>query len=81
MSFVNNTHQTRHIGYLLSKVKRKDHNNMINGQNVFDQPVKNDTRTYNILKITTGQGDYCTTGCLLDFPCLKKLQVNCNRFI
>ena len=31
---------------------------MIDGQNVFDQPVKNDLRTYNnIQKIAIGQGD------------------------
>ena len=41
--------------------------------NVFDQSVKNDLRTYgNIRKITTGQGDDETTGCLLDYPCFKK---------
>ena len=36
---------------------------MIAGKNVFDQPIKNDKVTYeNIRKITTGQGDYFTTG-------------------
>ena len=31
---------------------------MIDGQNVFYQPVKNDLKTFdNIRKITTGQGD------------------------
>ena len=41
---------------------------MIDGQNVFDQPVKNNLRTYsNILKIATGQGDHYTTGCLIDY--------------
>ena len=41
---------------------------MIDGKNLFDQPIKNDIKTYeNIQKITTGQeGDY-TTGCLLDY--------------
>ena len=30
--------------------------------------LKNDLRTYeNIQKIATGQGDDCTTGCLLDY--------------
>ena len=34
----------------------------------FDQPVKNNLRTYdNIIKIATGQGDDCTTGCLIDY--------------
>ena len=51
----------------------KDYNVMINGQNFFDQPVKNDTRTYeNSRNITTGQEDDCTTGGLLDYLCFKK---------
>ena len=38
---------------------------MIDGQNIFDQPVKNDLRTYdNIRKIAIGQGDDYTTSCL-----------------
>ena len=41
---------------------------MINGQNFFHQPVKNNLKTYdNIRKIATGQGDDYTTGCLLDY--------------
>ena len=35
---------------------------MINGRNCFYQPAITDLRTCNnIQKITTGQGDYCTT--------------------
>ena len=46
---------------------------MINGKNVFDQPVKNHKVTYeNIRKITIGQGDDYTTGCLLCYAYLKK---------
>ena len=42
---------------------------MINGENVFDQPIKNNKITYdNIRKIATGQGDDYTTGCFLDYP-------------
>ena len=41
---------------------------MVNGENFFDQPIKNNKATYeNIRKIVTGQGDDCTTGCLLDY--------------
>ena len=41
---------------------------MIDGRNFFDQPIKNDLKTYhNIRKIATGQNDYYTTGCLLDY--------------
>ena len=42
---------------------------MINGENFFDQPIKNNKITYdNIRKIATDQGDDYTTGCLLDYP-------------
>ena len=42
---------------------------MINGENFFDQPIKNNKATYeNIRKTATGQGYDYTTGCLLDYP-------------
>ena len=45
---------------------------MIDGQNIFDQPVKNNLRTYDsIWKISIGQGDDYTTGCLLDYNYFK----------
>ena len=45
---------------------------MINGENFFDQPVKDNKVTYkNIRKIATGKGDDYTTGCLLDCPYFK----------
>ena len=45
---------------------------MINGENFFDQPIKNNKVTYeNIRKIATGQGDDYTSGCLLDYPYFK----------
>ena len=45
---------------------------MINGENSFDRPIKNNKVTYeNIRKIATGQGDDYTTGCLLDYPYSK----------
>ena len=45
---------------------------MINGENFFDQPVKNNNITYeNSRKITTGKGDDYTTGCLLGYPYFK----------
>ena len=47
---------------------------MIDGEDFFDQPVKNKKITgENIRKITTGQGDDYTTGCLLYYPYFKKL--------
>ena len=52
--------------------KQKDYV-VIDGRNFFDQTIKNDLRTYdNIHKIATGQGDHCTTGCLLDHLYFKE---------
>ena len=49
---------------------------MIDGENVFDQPVKKYLRTYdNIQKIATGQGNDYTVGCLLDYPYFKIQQI------
>ena len=45
---------------------------MINGQNVFDRPVKNNLKTYDsIQKIPLGQGYDYTTDCLLDYNYFK----------
>ena len=45
---------------------------MIDWKNFFDEPVKNNKVTYeNIRKISTGQGDDYTTGCLLDYIYFK----------
>ena len=46
---------------------------MINGKNVFDQPINSDLKRYeNIRRITTGQRDDYTTGCLLDYSQFKE---------
>ena len=60
--------------YFNYKNKReiKDYN-VASTNHFFNQPIKNDMKTYyNIRKITTGQGDDYTTGCLLDFNYFKK---------
>ena len=57
----------------LLKVEMKDYNVMMDGRNVFDQPIKNDKITYdNNRKIATGQEDDSTTGCLLDYLYFKE---------
>ena len=69
LAFEGDTQRTSHSGYYLPNVELKDYNIMINGENIFDQPVKNNKVSYeNIRKIATGQGDDYTTGCLLDYP-------------
>ena len=45
---------------------------MIDGRNVFDQPINSMSKTNeNIRKIATGKGDDYMTGCLLDYPYFK----------
>ena len=45
---------------------------MIDGENVFDQPINSNIKTYeNIRKIARGRGDDHTTGCLLDYSYFK----------
>ena len=54
-------------------MKIKDYNVMIDGKNLFDQPIKYDSKTYDIIrKIVTIQTDDYTTGSLIDYLCLKK---------
>ena len=46
---------------------------MTDGKSFFDQPVKSDMRTYdNIQKMSTGEKDDHTAGCLLDYNYFKK---------
>ena len=68
LAFESDNHRTSYDRYYLPNVEIKDYNIMINGENIFDQPIKNNKVTYeNIRKIATGQGDDYTTGCLLDY--------------
>ena len=69
LAFENDDDRTSDNQYYLPTVEVKDYNILINGENFFDQPIKNNKITYdNIRKIATGQGDDYTTGCLLDYP-------------
>ena len=69
LAFENDDDRTSDEQYYLPTVEIKDYNIVINGENFFDQPIKNNKITYdNIRKITTGQGDDYAAGCLLDYP-------------
>ena len=71
--FEDNAQRTSNKRYYIPNVKIKDYNVMIDGKNFFDQPINNMIKTYeNIRKITIGQGDDYTTGCLLDYTYFKK---------
>ena len=68
LAFENDEDRTSDERYYLPTVEIKDYNTMVNGENFFDHPIKNNKVTYeNIIKIGTGQGDDYTTGCLLDY--------------
>ena len=71
LAFENEDHRSSTRRYNLPTVEVKDYNIMINGENFFDQPIKNNKVTYeNIRKIATGQGGDYTTGCFLDYSYL-----------
>ena len=72
LALENDTQRTSHPSYYLPNVEIRAYNIMINGENVFDQAVKDNIVAYeDIRKIVTGQGDDYTTGCFLDFPYFK----------
>ena len=69
LAFENDNDRISDDEYYLPTIEIKDCNIVINGENFFDHPIKNNKVTYdNIRKIATGQGDDYTTGCLLDYP-------------
>ena len=54
--------------YFLPRIKINNYNIEIDGRNFYDQPINDSIKQYDeIRKISTGQGDDYTTGCLLDF--------------
>ena len=54
--------------YFLPRVKIENYNIEIDGKCFYDQPINDSIKQYDeIRKISTGQGDDYTTGCLLDF--------------
>ena len=54
-------------------MKIKNYNIEIDGRNFYDQTINDTTKQYaEFRKISTGQGDNYTTGCLLDFAYFEK---------
>ena len=59
--------------YFLPRVKIENYNIEIDGRKFYDQPINDSIKKYDeIRKISTGQGDDYTTGCLLDFSYFEK---------
>ena len=73
LSFKDDDGPESHKQYYLPTLEVKDYNVMIDGRNSFDQPIKNDLKTYdNIRKIATSKGDdYIAELCLLDYPYIE----------
>ena len=69
LAFENDTQRTSNTGPYLPNVEIENYNVMINGENVFDQRIKNNKISYeNIRKICNGSGDDYTVGPLSSYP-------------
>ena len=54
----------------LPRVKIENYNIKIDGRNFYDQLINDSIKQYDkVRKVSTGQGDDYTTGCLLDYKC------------
>ena len=62
-----------HKRYFLPRTEIKNYNIEIDSRNFYDQPLNDLIKQYDeIRKISTGQSDDYTTGCLLDFAYFEK---------
>ena len=64
----NVTKENSYKKYFLPRLKTKNYDIEIDGRNFYDQSINDSIKEYNeVRKISTGQGDDYTTGCLLEF--------------
>ena len=62
-----------HRRYFLPRINIENYNIEIDGRNFWDLPINDSIKQYDkIRKMSTGQGDDYTTGCLLDFSYFEK---------
>ena len=72
LAFENDDRRISNKRYYLPNVEIKDYSIMIDGKNVFDQPINSNLKAYeNVRKIATDQGDDYRSGCLLDYIYFK----------
>ena len=58
--------------HFLPRSKIENSNVLFDGRNFYDQPINDLIKQYNeVRKVSTGQGDDYTTGCLLDYAYFK----------
>ena len=56
-----------------------NYNVFIDWRNLYDQPINDLIKQYyEVRKVSTGNGDDYTTGCLLDLCVFQRLQTNCS---
>ena len=69
----NITNENSYERYFLRRLERKKCNIEIDGRNFYDHSINDSMKQYDeIRKISTGQDDDYTTGCLLDFAYFEK---------
>ena len=73
---INNTNsrvlRNSHTKFFLPRVSVSQYNVLIDGRNFYDQSINELIKQYDEIRNTaTGQGDDCTTGCLLDYQYFK----------
>ena len=58
--------------YFIPRGEISNYNVLIDGRNFYDQPLNDLTKQYDeVKKVSAGQGDDYTTGCLLDYAYFK----------
>ena len=63
--------------YFLPRVNTANYNVLIDGRNLYDQPINEQVKKYNkIRKIATGQGDDYTTGCCYQLIAVDQLDAD-----
>ena len=68
----NTNYRNNYRRFYLPRTSITNYNAVIDGRNFYDQPISSDERQYDELrKVTLGEGDDYTTGCLLDFAYFK----------
>ena len=56
-----------HKKYFLPRINIVYYNIEIDGRNIYDEPINDPIKKYEVRKTATGQGDDYTSGCLLDY--------------
>ena len=67
-----NATENSHRKYFLPRIKIQNYNIEIDGRNFYDQSINDSIKQFHeVTKMSTGQVDDYTTGCLLDYVYFK----------